>query len=95
MAQQYRFNAEAFYKKKDEQRGKCAISGVVLEPATVDVSHSVPLDKGGTHCFENIDLVHRDLVKMARILTNDEILSYAVKIVNHLGKEKGYCVKKK
>ena len=90
----YRFNAKDFYRKKDEQEERCALTGVELQPHTCDIAHIAPLHKGGEHCYENIELVHRDVVKWARELTDDEILEYAVMIVEHLGAKKGYQVLK-
>jgi len=91
----YKFNSKDFYKKKDKQNECCALTGIRLEPHTCDISHVVPLHKGGKHEYDNVQLIHKDLVKIARGLTNDEILEYAIKIVETLGKTKGFTIKRK
>jgi len=92
--EKYRFKAQDFYRKKDEQNECCALTGIKLEPHTCDVAHVVPLHKGGEHEYANIELVHKDLVKLARILTDDEIFDYATLIVKYLGKSKGFRITK-
>ncbi len=83
---EYTFRAEDFYKMREEQDDKCWLSGVKLDQNTCDISHKTPLSKGGKHEYKNIALVHKDLVKLARQLTDKEILKYAKLIVDNFKK---------
>lgn len=58
----------------EQQRFRCALSGLELTPTTSDLDHKVPVNDGGTHAVENLQWVHRTINRMRGTLSVDEFI---------------------
>ncbi|AYV54081.1 hypothetical protein EFP84_00210 [Leptospira kmetyi] len=90
----YKFKAEHFKSILSKQDFKCYLSGRTLTEENVNGAHITPLNKTGEHKLENICLVIDQLKQLKRYYTDEEIVYLAVDIVNSIGKEYGFSIKK-
>lgn len=51
---------------------KCALTGLPITPETAEVDHIIPVQKGGKHVLENLQVVHKTLNRMKSNLTQQE-----------------------
>lgn len=70
-----KITAVALMRLLEDQRFRCALSGVELTPSTMAADHIVPLSEGGEHCMGNIQLV-TDRINVAKgTMPNDEFVA--------------------
>ena len=62
------------------QKGKCAVTGKVLEIGDIHCHHKVPLGKGGTDAYQNLILVCGDVHRLIHAKTPETIAKYAEKL---------------
>ncbi|TGK23558.1 HNH endonuclease [Leptospira kmetyi] len=90
----FRFKMEHFKSLLKKQNKKCYVTGRNLTAGNVNGAHIVPIMKGGEHEFENLCLVIEELKQLKRYKSMDDIVSYAVDIINIWGKKYGYSIAK-
>jgi hypothetical protein len=89
MSEKYTFKAKDFYRLLEEQKYRCPITGRELTPETTCAEHIVPLRKGEVHELKSIYLVDQMASRLKRHYTEEEILQFAIDVVNALGDENG------
>ena len=68
------------------QVGRCAITGLPLDPQTISPDHIVPLSReelSPNHATDNIWLVHKRVNAMKGTMTYDELVETARMILEH------------
>jgi len=55
------------------QHGKCAILGIPLEKDEIHCHHRVPLSLGGTDWYNNLIIIHKDLLGLITATDSDTI----------------------
>lgn len=68
------------------QGGRCAITGMPLDPQDVNADHILPLSRGElspTKTQENIWLVHKKVNAMKGTMTYDEFLGMCRMVIDH------------
>lgn len=92
--ERFRFKTEHFYQLLEAQKYKCPISGRELTPQNTVAEHRIPLRKSGKHELKNIILVDQDASKLKRYMTDLEAVKLAADIIQTLGTEYGYTIRK-
>jgi hypothetical protein len=72
--------ARRLMKRLSENGFKCELTGVRLTLETFAIDHVVPLSKGGTNDFENLQIVHATVNKMKGTLSQDEFITWCKRI---------------
>ena len=62
------------------QKGKCAVTGKVLEIGDIHCHHKVPLEKGGTDAYQNLILVCGDIHRLIHAKMPETIAKYMEKL---------------
>jgi hypothetical protein len=65
-----------------DQEFRCALSGVVLEPACATLDHKMPVSLGGGHDIDNLQVVHDTVNRMKGTLSNEEFVRWC-SLVSH------------
>jgi 5-methylcytosine-specific restriction endonuclease McrA len=74
------------------QGGKCAITGIPLDPQEVNADHLIPLSRtelSPSTDRDNIWLVHKSVNTMKGTMTYDELVDMARKVLEHYDRSKG------
>lgn len=69
----------------ESQNYSCALSGVQLTPDCAQLDHIIPESKGGSHCKDNLQVLHKTVNAMKSAMTQEDFLSWCVLIANHSG----------
>lgn len=72
--------------------GRCAICGEPIEYATFTIDHIIPLSKGGTNYFENLQPTCRVCNQIKQDMLLDELMGKLMKILIYNTKS-NYCVR--
>ena len=77
--------------------GKCAICGKLVKFKKMTVDHKIPLSKGGTNAFSNLQPAHRTCNLAKSEFTTEELIEFAENILkyNFMSKFKGLFTKEK
>ena len=67
----------------ETQGFRCALTGVLLEPADAEIDHIMPVSLGGTHTIGNMQVLHRVVNRMKGALGNDEFIAWCRAVANH------------
>ncbi len=68
----------------DSQSRRCALTGRNLRPDTVALDHIIPVSRGGAHCIENAQLLHKEVNRAKGTLTNEEFIQLCRAVVSHM-----------
>lgn len=90
----YNFKTEDFWIIIEKQKYTCALTGRVLTPLNTELEHRVPLKKGGEHKIENLYMIDHEVSKLAKDLTENEIVELAYEILKYKGNNYGITVKR-
>ena len=58
------------------QYGKCAVTGVMLEPHDIHCHHKIPRHLGGTDAYDNLVLVTENVHILIHAKTEDTVKKY-------------------
>jgi hypothetical protein len=94
MEKPYKFLAKDFYEMLEKQNYKCPLTGRELTPETTTAEHIVQLQAGGIHRKENIYLIHRDVARIKRFMSENDVINLAFDILKTMGKAYGFTAKK-
>lgn len=62
------------------QKGRCAVTGRVLEIGDIHCHHKVPLEQGGTDEYQNLILVCEDVHRLIHARKPETIAKYMEKL---------------
>lgn len=67
-----------------EQQGhRCALTGRQLTPEVASLDHVVPVERGGNHCIENAQILHKEVNRAKHTMTNEEFVALCYEVVRH------------
>jgi hypothetical protein len=92
--EKYKFRAADFYAMLESQEYKCPLTGRELTPESTTAEHRIQLQAGGVHEKENIYLIHKDVGKIKRFMSEADVVRLAFDILQTKGKEYGIQAKK-
>lgn len=67
-----------------QQQYRCALTGRELTPETAALDHIVPVSRGGEHCIENAQVLHKEVNRAKGTLTNEEFIALCREVVAHV-----------
>lgn len=91
---EFRFFAEDFWNMLKGQQYRCALTNRELTPMNTEVELREPAKVENRASLDNHYLVDKAVSYLARNLSEEEIITLAVEIVTHKGKEYGYAIRK-
>lgn len=80
-----RVSSTELLKLIKKQQFRCALTGWELTPETATADHIVPLDKGGKHSLENIQIIHQRVNQAKGTLLQPEFIELCVAIAKKRG----------
>jgi len=60
---------------------RCALTGRRLQPETAALDHMLSVARGGRHCIENAQMLHKDVNRAKGTLTNEEFVTLCREVV--------------
>ena len=93
MKNNYKFRANHFYQLLETQDYTCPLSGRKLTPENTTAEHIIPLQAGGVHELSNIYLIHKDVGRIKRHLSEADVVRLAFDILQTNGKKYGFQAK--
>ena len=78
---QTRVTAKRLLELLKRQDYRCALSGVELTPETASADHIVPVQRGGTHSLENIQIVDHKANVAKSTMTMEEFVALCRRVV--------------
>jgi 5-methylcytosine-specific restriction endonuclease McrA len=70
-----------------QQRGKCALTGRILNSKNSELDHVIPRSKGGTEERSNLRWLHRDVNQAKRALSDSTFITLCEDVVNFIGNQ--------
>lgn len=64
----------------NKQDRRCALSGVLLTPASAVIDHIIPVSQGGTNHLSNLQWLHADVNRAKGTLNQAEFLAVCRKV---------------
>ena len=94
MQNNYKFKAKHFYDLLESQGYRCPLTGRELTPESTTAEHKVQLQAGGIHELQNIYLIHKDVGRIKRFMSEADVVQLAFDILQTKGKEYGFQAQK-
>jgi hypothetical protein len=70
-----RVTARELYSLIQKQHFRCALSGRNLEPDSAALDHIIAISSGGSHCMENVQVLHKEVNQAKGTMTQQEFIS--------------------
>jgi 5-methylcytosine-specific restriction endonuclease McrA len=67
----------------ERQHCRCALTGRRLTPSTAALDHVVSISRGGRHCIENAQVLHKEVNRAKGTMTNEEFIRLCYEVVAH------------